>query len=188
MFGDYGRGSGCGGNFTGMRMNSGTSIGMPIFQSGSIPSSSSGNSIGSTNCFYKLNNETSWTNLSMTGTSSFTATIPAQPNGTVVAYYISLTDNFGNESAVTPVAANLTPINNANLPYFILVGFEVTDEEDFDANQSFWQTGGPGDNATTGMWEIGIPIASYGDPQDFSTICQTGTQNTCRASRAQLTR
>ena len=97
--------------------------------------------LGSTNCFYRLNNATSWNSLTMSGTSPFTTTIPAQPNGTVVAYYISLTDNFGNESGVTPPAANLTPINNANLPYFIMVGFEKVDEEDFDANFGFWQTG-----------------------------------------------
>jgi hypothetical protein len=114
----------------------------------------------------------------MSGASPFTTTIPAQPNGTVVAYYISLTDNFGNESAVTPMAANLSPINNANLPYFIMVGFEKIEEEDFDANFGFWQTGGVDDNATTGMWEIGSPIASYGDANDLSTICQTGAQHT----------
>ena len=83
-----------------------------------------------------------------------------------------------NESAVTPIAANLTPINNANLPYFIMVGFEMIEEEDFDANFGFWQTGGVDDNATTGMWEIGAPIASYGDPNDLSTICQTDAQHT----------
>ena len=134
--------------------------------------------LGSTNCYYKINDASSWNNLAMTGTSSFTTTIPAQPNGTVVAYYISLTDNFGNESAVTPIAANLTPMNYANLPYFIMVGFEMLQEEDFDANFGFWQTGGAGDNATTGIWEIGSPIASYGDPLDPSTICQTDAQHT----------
>ena len=134
--------------------------------------------LGSTNCYYKINDASSWNNLAMTGTSSFTTTIPAQPNGTVVAYYISLTDNFGNESAVTPIAANLIPMNYANLPYFIMVGFEMLQEEDFDANFGFWQTGGAGDNATTGIWEIGSPIASYGDPLDPSTICQTDAQHT----------
>jgi hypothetical protein len=114
----------------------------------------------------------------MNGTSSFSATIPAQPNGTVVAYYLSLTDNFGNESAVSPIAANLTPIKDANLPYFILIGYELMQEEDFDNNFGFWQTGGAGDNATTGIWEIGSPIGSYGDPQDVSTICQTDAQHT----------
>ena len=134
--------------------------------------------LGTVNCFYRLNNANVWTSIAMSGVSSFSATIPAQPAGTVIAYYLSLTDNFGNESAVTPMAANLSPINNANLPYFIMVGYEVVEQEDFDANFGFWQTGAFDDNATTGMWEIGAPIASYGDPNDPSTICQTDAQHT----------
>ena len=134
--------------------------------------------LGSTNCYYRLNNANSWTSVAMSGTSSFTTTIPAQPAGTIVAYYLSLTDNFGNESGVTPMAANLTPIKDANLPYFIMIGFELSEEEDFDANFGFWQTGDVLDNATTGMWEIGVPIASYGDPFDPSTICQTDSDHT----------
>ena len=134
--------------------------------------------LGSADCYYRLNDANSWTNMPMSGTSSFTTTIPAQPNGTVVAYYISLTDNYGNESGVTPVAANLAPINNANLPYFILVGYELSEEEDFDFSFGFWQTGTTNDNATTGMWEIGSPIGSFADPSDPSTICQTDAQHT----------
>ena len=134
--------------------------------------------LGSADCYYRLNDANSWTNMPMSGTSSFTTTIPAQPNGTVVAYYISLTDNYGNESGVTPVAANLAPINNANLPYFILVGYELSEEEDFDFSFGFWQTGATNDNATTGMWEIGSPIGSFADPSDPSTICQTDAQHT----------
>ena len=134
--------------------------------------------LGSADCHYRLNDTNSWTNMPMSGTSSFTTTIPAQPNGTVVAYYISLTDNYGNESGVTPVAANLAPINNANLPYFILVGYELSEEEDFDFSFGFWQTGTTNDNATTGMWEIGSPIGSFADPSDPSTICQTDAQHT----------
>ena len=134
--------------------------------------------LGSADCYYRLNDTNSWTNMPMSGTSSFTTTIPAQPNGTVVAYYISLTDNYGNESGVTPVAANLAPVNNANLPYFILVGYELSEEEDFDFSFGFWQTGTTNDNSTTGMWEIGSPIGSFADPSDPSTICQTDAQHT----------
>jgi hypothetical protein len=143
--------------------------------------------LGSTNCFYRLNDDNSWNTLVMSGVSSFTTTIPPQPNGTVVAYYLSLTDNYGNESGVTPIAANLLPIKNANLPYFIMVGFEKVEEEDFDGNFGFWQTGGVGDNATTGIWEIGSPIPSYGDPQDPSTICQTDEQHTPGGSQCAFT-
>ena len=134
--------------------------------------------LGSANCYYKLNDANSWSSLVMNGNFSYNTTIPAQPSGTVVAYYLSLTDNYGNESAITPIAANLSPNSKANLPYFIMVDFEVVEEEDFDANQGFWQTGGQVDNATTGIWEIGIPIPSYGDPNDISTICQTDAQHT----------
>ena len=143
--------------------------------------------LSTANCFYRINNSNSWTSLPLSGISSFTGSIPPQQNGTVVAYYISLTDNFGNEAGVTPVAANLMPIKNANLPYFILVGFEKVEEQDFDANFGFWQTGGAGDNATTGMWEIGVPIPSYGDPQDPSTICQTDAQHTPGGSQCAFT-
>ena len=135
--------------------------------------------VNSVNCFYRLNDAASWTSLTMNVSGNLaTTTIPAQPNGTVIAYYISLSDNLGNESGVTPIASNLTPITNANLPYFIMVGYEVMEEEDFDINFGFWQTVGPGDNATTGLWEIGVPIGSYGDPNDPSTICQTDAQHT----------
>jgi len=143
--------------------------------------------ISSANCFYRLNDATSWNNLAMSGTSSPTTTIPAQPNGTVIAYYISLTDILGNELGITPQAANLTPIHNANIPYFIMVGYELMQEEDFDFNFGFWQTGDVNDNATTGMWEIGTPIPSYADPSNFTGLVQTGTQHTLNGSQCAFT-
>ena len=143
--------------------------------------------LGSTNCYYKINDANTWTNLPMNGVTSFTTSIPSQPNGTVIAYYLSLTDNFGNESGVTPIASNIMPIKDANLPNFILVGFDIMQEEDFDGNFGFWQTGGFDDNATTGIWEIGVPIPSYGVYGDPSTICQTDAQNTPGGSQCAFT-
>jgi hypothetical protein len=131
--------------------------------------------LGATNCFYRVNDISNWTTLSMTGTTSFTTTIPAQLPGTIIAYYISLLDNYGNESGVTPMASNLLPITNANPPNFILVGYEMVEEEDFDFNFGFWQTGSSDDNATTGLWEIGMPIGSYTDNGDN---VQTDEQHT----------
>ena len=131
--------------------------------------------LGSTNCFYRINDDNNWSSLSMNGTTSFTTTIPSQASGTIVAYYISLLDNYGNESGVTPMASNLLPIKNANLPNYILVGFELVEEEDFDFNVGFWQTGASDDNATTGLWEIGSPIGSYTDNGDN---VQTDQQHT----------
>ena len=140
--------------------------------------------LGSANCLYRLNDEATWNNLVMSGASSFTTSIPAQPNGTVVAYYISLSDNYGNESGITPMAANLTPIKNANLPYFIMVGYDLMEEEDFDFSTGFWQTGDVDDNATTGLWEIGSPVGSYTDNGD---PVQTDQQHTNGGSQCLYT-
>ena len=140
--------------------------------------------LGSTNCFYRLNDATTWNNLVMSGASSFTTTIPAQPNGTVVAYYISLTDNFGNESGITPMAANVSPLDNANIPYFIMIGYDLVEEEDFDFSMGFWQTGDVNDNATTGLWEIGSPVGSY---TDNGSSVQTDQQHTPNGSDCAFT-
>ena len=135
--------------------------------------------LASANCFYRVNDNTTWNSLAMTANgNSFTTTIPAQPNGSVVAYYISLTDNYGFESGINPQEANVMPIKDANLPYFILVGYELFDEEDFDFSIGFWQTSDPSDNATTGMWDIGAPLGSYDNPSNLSGIVQTATQHT----------
>ena len=135
--------------------------------------------LSSANCFYRLNDDQNWNNVPMTSNgNNFTASIPAQSAGNIVAYYISLTDNYGFESGITPQKANFTPIKDANLPYFIMVGYELYEEEDFDFNVGFWQTGDPIDNATTGMWEIGAPIGSYDDPSSFSGMVQPAYQHT----------
>ena len=135
--------------------------------------------LSSANCFYRVNDNQNWNSLSMTSNgNNFTATIPAQTNGNIVAYYISLSDNYGFESGINPQESNIVPLKDANLPYFTMVGYELYNEEDFDFNVGFWQTGDPIDNATTGLWEIGAPIGSYDDPSSLSGIVQTGTQHT----------
>jgi hypothetical protein len=102
----------------------------------------------------------------------------------VIAYYISLSDNYGNESGITPMAANLSPLENANVPYFIMVGYDLVEEEDFDFSMGFWQTGDVNDNATTGLWEIGSPIGSYTDNGD---LVQTNQQHTLNGSDCAFT-
>ena len=135
--------------------------------------------LSSANCFYRLNNLSSWSSVSMSSNgNNYTANIPAQDNGNIVAYYISLTDTYGNETGITPMASNILPLKDANLPYFILVGYELMDEEDFDFNIGFWQTGDQSDNATTGMWEIGGIIGSYNDPNSQTGSVQPGDQHT----------
>jgi len=135
--------------------------------------------LASVDLHYKVNNASAWTSVPMTdlGGSDYTAEIPGQPAGSVVAYYLSVQDVLGQESAVQPVgAAQADP----NLPYYILVGCELRATEDGDNNSQLglWTTGLPTDNAISGEWEQGVPIASYGTPGDASTIVQTGTQHT----------
>ena len=135
--------------------------------------------LSTANCFYRVNDDPNWNNIPMNANgNNFTATIPSQDNGNIVAYYISLTDNYGFESGINPQESNFQPIKDANLPYFIMVGYELYEEEDFDFNVGFWQTGDPLDNATTGMWEIGSPIGSYDDPNNLSGMVQPAYQHT----------
>ena len=89
-----------------------------------------------------------------------------------------MTDNYGFESGINPQESNVIPIKDANLPFFVMVGYELYEEEDFDFNVGFWQTGHPSDIATTGMWEIGSPIGSYDDPSTLSGMVQPAYQHT----------
>ena len=129
--------------------------------------------------FYKVNDDTEWTSVPMTnaGDDLYQSSIPAQGPGTVVAYYMALRDIYGQTSSITPIASDRA---DPGLPYYILVGYDLAGTENADGLSDFgnWQEGQPEDNATTGQWEFGPPIASYGTPGDPSTICQTGTQHT----------
>ncbi len=137
------------------------------------------NYLNGVRAFYRINNTGAWNSVLMTnaGGSSYTAQIPAQPIGTVVAYYLALEDINGQTSSVLPKgAAQAEP----NLPYYILVGLDLEATEDVDAvNQlGTWTTGLPSDNATSGQWVQTIPMPSYGTFGDPSTMVQPGYQHT----------
>ncbi len=127
--------------------------------------------------FYKLNRLGAWSNMVMTNTGgiNYSAIISAQPNGTVIGYYLGLEGTSGTLSLVEPIAADGT---NPNIPYYILNGVSLMQEEDFDVNFGGWGFGIASDNATTGQWLVDIPIPSYGTFGTPSTIVQPGTQNT----------
>lgn len=137
--------------------------------------------------YYKINRLGAWTNMTMTNTSgiSYTATIPMQPNGTVIGYYLGLQGTSGGLSLVEPVAAD--ELVDPNLPYYILNGVSLMVEEDFDSNFGAWAQGVPTDNATTGIWVADAPVASFGTPGTPSTIVQPGTQNTAGGSWCAIT-
>ena len=105
---------------------------------------------------YKVNNSTVWTPFTMTNTSgtNYTTSLPGQPDGTVISYYIGIEDVNGTLSNVQPAGANAS---NPNIPYYILIGFTKIFTEDFDITAGSWTEGLPTDGATTGQWEQNIP-------------------------------
>lgn len=124
--------------------------------------------------WYQTETNGEWIELEMEnvgGGSVFEAELPAQPNGSIVGYYMGVVDDFGGMSAVTPIAAANNPY--PNLPHYMLVGVDpilINDSDDFSDFGS-WTTGIPGeDSATTGIWEESIPVGSYAEMNDASTI------------------
>lgn len=129
--------------------------------------------------FYRVNDASTWNSVLMTdaGGSTYTADIPAQPLGSVIAYYLALEDINGQTSSVLPIgAAEADP----NLPYYILVGLDLAATEDVDGVHQLgtWTAGQPTDNATSGDWEETVPMPSYGTFGVPSTMVQPGYQHT----------
>lgn len=116
-------------------------------------------------CVYQVNENGNWDTIPMVNTtgSTWEGQIPGQPVGTVIAYYVGAEDINGVLSAVEPIQANDA---DPNLPYYILVGFDLEGEEDgsdFTSTFGSWNTGVADDNATTGQWELTSPLGSYSD-------------------------
>ena len=130
--------------------------------------------VDAVNLAYRMNEETVWTDVEMINTNgdNYEYELPAQPAGTIIYYYLYVSDATGAVSAVTPQSAD--KMVNANLPYNILIGYEAGESHDSDDNSDWgdWTLGLPTDNATTGEWEENVPIGS-----DGGTVAP-GTQNT----------
>ena len=131
--------------------------------------------------YYKINGTGTWTQfpLNNIGGANFEGTIPAQPNGTIIHYYLDLLDSCGLHSGVMPLRANEA---NPNIPYYILVGFNLLSDENFDNAASTWSTFATGDLAFTGVWDITVPVASYLDPQNQTGQVQTDLDHSSNSS------
>jgi hypothetical protein len=129
--------------------------------------------------FYRTTDATAWESVLMTNTggSQYEAAFPAYPTGTLLAYYIAVEDIFGQLSSVKPVGAAQS---DPNLPYYILVGFELRATEDGDLVHQLgnWTSGLPTDNATSGQWEQNVPVPSYSEANGAGVIVQPGDQTT----------
>ncbi len=133
---------------------------------------------GSANGYYKVNSTTgNWTNFSLAnaGGNTYSASLPAQPNGTIIYYYLDITDNCGTHVNISPAKANDA---DPNIPFNIMVGYSQLSIDDFDNFMGSWTTGIPSDNATTGLWTYDIPVASYITPGVPTSLVQPDYQNT----------
>ncbi len=145
--------------------------------------------LGDVRLYWTINNSQNFTEVIMTdlGGNDYSADIPAQAEGTIVHYYLGVTDNVCNGLAsVSPAGADLSP---ANIAYNTLVGYNLMDTEDFDFNMfnGSWQTSANDDDATTGQWDINIPVGSYLTYPDTNTLVQTSYQHTPNGQICALT-
>ena len=102
----------------------------------------------------------------------YSASIPQQPAGTIISYYVQYLDISLTPLKTYPEKADSVV---SNIPYFILVDCIRDKIEDFDSNQSpGWLEGLPDDNALRGKWIIAAPVVSI----KSGDTCQTGTQKT----------
>ncbi len=130
------------------------------------------------NCHYQVNNGI-WETASMTDASgSYEANFSGFAPGTILKYYFTANDVNGSVGTVNPVGAHQTSF--PTLPHILLVGVNEVGRHDCDNNEDWgpWQTGVPGDNATTGIWLLEIPIPSTTVDVAPGTIVQTGDQVT----------
>lgn len=114
--------------------------------------------------------------MSSSGAINYRANLGPIPEGTVVDYFFVVTDAFGTEVVSDPIEANTA--NDPNLPYFLTVGFEQQELEDFDVQFGAWSIDPFGDdNATTGAWEIDAPIPTFDNANNIVQTNQDRTPN-----------
>jgi hypothetical protein len=130
------------------------------------------------NCHFQVNNG-AWQTVAMTDASgSYEATFDGFAPGTILKYYFTANDVNGSVGTVNPVGAHQTLF--PTLPHIMLIGVNEVGRHDCDNYEDWgsWQTGVAGDNATTGIWLLEIPIPSTTVDVAPGTIVQTGDQVT----------
>lgn len=90
----------------------------------------------------------------------FLATIPAQPSGILVEYYLSAADQLGR-TAVSPDGA---PAET----YAFRPGLEIVLDDDGEEDLG-WTLGLPSDTATSGLWVRDAPVATTYQPGEDHT-------------------
>jgi Zn-dependent metalloprotease len=130
------------------------------------------------NCHYQVNNS-AWQVSAMSDASgTFETTFDGFGPGTILKYYFTANDVNGSVGTVNPVGAHQASF--PTIPHIMLIGVTEVGRHDCDNNEDWgaWQTGVAGDNATTGIWLLEIPIPSETVDVAPGTIVQTGDQVT----------
>lgn len=133
--------------------------------------------LGDATLHYKKNTEVNWESVPMNfiSASTYKGEIPAQPQGTILDYYFTVTDIYGSTALTQP--ADILQAD-PNLPYKMLVGFNQLIKEDFEIYFGDWEASDPADNAATGQWTFDEPVASYLVEGDPNSIVQTNKDHT----------
>ena len=113
--------------------------------------------------YYRINDTGAWNPIVLTNTGfNFNGNIPAQPRGTIVAYYFVIHDGLNVPNAYFPITCNPNiPANQATIPYQFGVKLHATTTVDFESTPSGWGIGSNiGDDATAGQWVRNYPLGT----------------------------
>ncbi len=139
---------------------------------------------GDISLHYRTRTTGAWDTVVMTpvsvGSMTYTALIPGQPAGNIIDYFFALKDYTGATNVFAP--AGYDPglsADQSNIPYQFGVGLHTRYEMDFEQTATDWKIGeNTGDNATEGIWERAVPVASYLNSVMGQLPCQPGYDRT----------
>ncbi len=118
--------------------------------------------IGELTLYYRNLGENSWNSLPMQskGATLYAADLPDLSRGAILEYYFGISDIFAFPASFEPYQAEVA--GDANLPYFLMIGYQEMEREDFDNEFGPWFFNPDGDdNASTGQWTIESPNPSF---------------------------
>jgi murein tripeptide amidase MpaA len=103
--------------------------------------------------------------LTSTGGSSYEATLPAAPCGSIIEYYLQAESAFGGPTTAPDDAP--ASVYTANV-----IDTEPWMDDDMEA-ETGWIAGAPDDDATTGVWVRVDPNGTEAQPEDDHTLSGT---------------
>ncbi len=128
---------------------------------------------------FRVNNGAWQTQPMIQGASStsFSQALGSHPAGTVIEYYLSAIDIFGNEAITSPNGATGYVAGESNVPHSILVGFTQIESEDFENGNGGWTVNQEGtDDASAGIWTNVDPNPTFVVDNDNIIILSTIVQ------------